>query len=111
MKRLVFVVIVAFSLCGAGCGRGERLPQGVLSAEDYADLLTDLYKAEGYFAITSDFQYKNLGGDMAFTYDTLLAEHGVTDEVMATTTEYYLNHRDQYKQVYDRVVENLGGAE
>ena len=111
MKKLVLVAVVTLLLSVVGCGRGERLPEGVLSIADYAGLLTDLYKAEGYFAITSDYQYNKLGSDMAATYDTLLATHGVTDEVMTATTDYYLNHRDQYKQVYDLVMENLGNAE
>lgn len=111
MKKLVLGAVVLLSLYGTGCSRGDRLPEGVLSVDAYADLLTDLYKAEGYFAITSDYQYKNLGSDMAATYDTLLATHGVTDEIMTATTDYYLNHRDQYKQVYELVVEHLGSAE
>ena len=110
MKRLHLVVAILL-LSMTGCKQKEVLPEGVLDEARYSALLTDLYLAEGYFAITSDFQYKNLGADMAATYDTLLAQHQVTPEEVDRSASYYLQHRDKCKRVYEQVVENLNQAQ
>lgn len=108
--RFHYVIFVFLLLpTVVGCQHKEEMPSGVLSVEEYADVLTDLYLAEGYFAITSDFQVQSLGDDMVGTYDTLLAMHGVSYEVLTATTEYYLNHREENKRVYELLTENLEG--
>ena len=110
MKSVHLIVAISLLLSVASCKHNEPLPEGVLDESRFAALLTDLYLAEGYFAITSDFQYKDLGSDMAATYDTLLAEHQVTPEELDLSTTYYLQHRDKYKRVYERVMDNLDQA-
>ncbi|KWW29701.1 MAG: hypothetical protein AUK63_1301 [bacterium P3] len=111
MKRKSLIGgILLLLMAVAGCHHNEQLPQGVLSVSEYADLLTDLYLAEGYFAVESDYQYKKLGADMAGTYDTLLAQHHVTPEILETTSIYYLKNRVLYKEVYELVTENLNDS-
>ena len=107
MKRIRLIVAILLMASVTGCKHAEKLPEGVLTVEAYADLLIDLYLAEGYFAITSDFQYKNLGADMAGTYDTLLAQHNVTQESLTATANYYLNHREQNEAVFNLVMAQL----
>ena len=107
MKRIGLIVALMLLVVVVGCKHNEKLPEGVLTVEEYADLLADLYLADGYFSVTNDFQFKNLGADMAGTYDTLLAEHHVTQESIIATSSYYLDHREENKKVYDLLMKKL----
>lgn len=107
MKNMQLVVAISLLLGVAACKHNEPLPEGVIDESRFAALLTDLYLAEGYFSVTSDFQFKALGPDMVATYDTLLAQYQVTPEELDRSTTYYLQHKDACNRIYEQVMENL----
>lgn len=107
MKTRLLAIALLLAATTLGCHRSEPLPEGVLSPQAYSDLLTDLYLAEGLLGVETNFTYKDLDSNMIVTYDSLLSQHQTTPEIFEATTNYYLQHRELFKQICDQVVENL----
>ena len=102
------LTLMLLPLLLVGCAsHPDPLPEGVMSQEQYTQLLTDMYKAEGVFAISSNYQYDNAAADIAGTYDSILKSYGVTVAQIDSTRQYYMCHREQYKEIYNKVIENL----
>lgn len=94
-------------LLASACTPDKELPVGVLDEESYANLLTDLYLAEGCFAVEGNYQYHALEPALTGTYDTLLTEHRVTVGQLDTTAAYYMQHRRALQRIYERLNDNL----
>ena len=103
-------VAAAILLLTAGCKPQDNRPPNILDEDRYVALLTDLFLAEGYFAIESGYSYRTMDTALAGCYDTLLALHGVTLGQLDSTATYYIQHRESNQRIYDRVLENLNAT-
>jgi hypothetical protein len=104
MTRLGLIIILLCDLTMA-CAPDKR-PQGVLSREDYAALLIEVYLTEARFSqlpITSDSTMR-----LYLAHEPeLLEKFGLTDSTLTLTYEYYTNHPDELEKVYTAVVDTL----
>lgn len=107
MKPFRLTAAILLTCIAAGCHRSAPVPEGVLDQQAYVDLLTDLYLAEGLFAVESDFSYQHLDSSLVSAYDTLLARHRATPETFEISTAYYLQHRELSQQIHEQVMQNL----
>ena len=94
--------ILAFLMLLVGC---KSTPDGVLSHDDFVDLLVDLHKGEAY----TDIFFREFREDsMKATYQqSLLKKHGITQEEFDTTMVWYGAHIEDYISVYDDVIAQL----
>ncbi len=94
--------ILAFLMLLVGC---KSTPNGVLSHDDFVDLLVDLHKGEAY----TDIFFREFREDsMKATYQqSLLKKHGITQEEFDTTMVWYGAHIEEYISVYDDVIAQL----
>jgi hypothetical protein len=102
MTRLGLITVLIAIL--SGC-KNDR-PPGVLSREQYAALLIEVYLTEAKFSqlpITSDSTMR-----LYLAHEPeLLKKFGLNDSTLAVTYEYYTNHPKELEMVYTAVVDTL----
>ena len=97
--------LIFFALIASACGNNER-PPGVLSKQEYAAFLVDVYMAEATLSKLP------IGPDSAMRLylahePELLASNGVNDSIVKVTYQYYLSHPREMEEVYAAVVDTL----
>lgn len=99
MKKSILLFILGLAFLLAGCR-----PDGILSRDGMASLLTDLYMVDGCVesAYVSQQPWDSL--DM---YEPMLEAHGVTPEAFVASLDYYLRHPDDFAKVYKSVTRRL----
>ena len=104
---LVLAVASFFSSCGS-----EPRPQPpVMEEGQFVDFLTDAYLLEGFYAFESKYRFDTLQPEMIASYDSLLARHGISEEVFDTTVSWYTRHPEIYQRVHDSVMLRLTPGE
>lgn len=103
---------LSFLLClciVCGC-KDNGPPPGVLSKEEYAALLVQVYLTEARLSqlpIPSDSAMR-----LYLAHEPeLYARNGVTDSIAKITYQYYVSHPDEMEQVYAAVVDTLSFRE
>lgn len=98
-------LICLLALAGSACVQ-QQVPDGVLSREEYASLLVDIYLAEARvsgYTITPDSAMR-----IFKPYEAgLLKERGLTDSTVLITYRYYLDHPREMELVYNTVIDTL----
>lgn len=99
----LLAVVPFFSSCGS-----EPLPKPpVLEEARFVDFLADAYLLEGFYALESHYRFDTLQPEMIASYDSLLAQYGITREVFDTTVLWYAHHPDIFARVQDSVMVRL----
>lgn len=111
MKRLffsaVFVCVVLTSMTMLiSCGPQVR-PDGILDADTYVDYLTDVYIADGYFSVVTDYQYEQKSAEIVAVYDSILHKYGIVLDQVTKTNQYYLEHTAEFEEIHRRVIANI----
>ena len=84
-------------------------PGYVIGEDDMVSLLVDVHKGEAYVEMNSGSFYSD---SLKKTFrQTIFMRHNVTQEQFDTSLMWYGHHIDQYKKVYDRVIERLEDEE
>jgi Domain of unknown function (DUF4296) len=112
MKDFFNSRVLAFSLCAImacvlhSCNRGTDTPDGILSKDEMAKVLTEFYLKESKINslhVTHDsalvlFQYfKQKYGE----------ENDIADSTLETSYQYYLARPAALGEVYDRIIDSL----
>ena len=88
-----------------GC-REEKVPAGVLSKEEYAAFLVEVYLAEARLNTNSIQRDSAIGLYVPFE-EKLLQKRGISDSVIKITYQYYLSHPNEFEEVYTSVIDTL----
>ena len=84
----------------------EKRPAGILTKEQYAAFLIDVYLAEARFGqlqISPDSAMR-----LYLAHEPELhARNGVTDSIVKLTYEYYVSHPTELQEVYTAVIDTL----
>ena len=104
-KTALTLSVAALALLGA-C-RDDKVPSDVMDEEQMASFMQDAYLLEGYYAVSTGFMYDTMNAEMIASYDSLLAQYGITREVFDTTVSWYAHHPDIFARVQDSVMVRL----
>ncbi len=116
MKKIIRYILLILYLATVltACNKTNRSGidrSDVVPENDMVAILTDLYIAEGllnYPPVRSDFSSK----DSIENYIDVIVKHGYTKEEVDKSMRYYFIDKPQvYKNIYDKVIENLSGIE
>lgn len=72
-----------------------------------ADLLTDIYSLEGYYAVERGTDSLITDSVIVATYDSIFASHSVTPQQFDESLRYYMRHADRFSTIHKRVNETL----
>lgn len=106
--RFKFHMGLVFFMSGlllGACQKEER-PEGVLSQEELAKLMVEIYLAEGRMSNL------NIVKDSAMKYfipfeEKLIAKHQISDSTIRVTYQYYISHPQELEKIYDSVIDTL----
>jgi hypothetical protein len=103
VKTLVFsFLIFAF----VGCQKKEQRPSNVLDKQQLASVMIDLYLAE---ARLSSYPIQRDSSLALFLprENAILAKRNLQDSTLKMTYDYYLQHPDDFNEVYDILIDSL----
>lgn len=103
-SRLNILIVLTFAAVMTICSC-RRTPSGVLSRNEMAEVLADIYIGESvvesdYMAFQSDSARKALK-------QAILERHGVTQQQLDTSFVWYGHHLDRYIEVHERASDIL----
>lgn len=88
-----------------GCKKDER-PANVLSKEQLASIMMEMYMAESRLNGLS--MPKDSAAKLFMPFeDSVLMRAGVSDSIMRKTYQYYFDHPDELDKVYDIMIDSL----
>lgn len=101
-RRVPVLAIVVSMIMLAAC---KSTPDGVLSHDDFVDLLVDFHKGEAYV----DINYRDFREDSAKDayQQSVFIKHGITQQDFDSTLMWYGGHVEEYISVYDDVIARL----
>jgi hypothetical protein len=104
MTRSGLILVILVMIAGS-CTMKPK-PAGVLSKEQYAALLVEVYVAEAKLSqlpVTPDSTMRLY---LAHQPD-LLTKFSISDTTLKATYEYYLSHPKELEEVYTAVIDTL----
>ena len=102
------IVVSLFSLLAAtlvGCKKEQR-PSDVLSKQDLATLMVEVYLSEARLNTLPLVRDSSLKLFLP-RESAILAKRNISDSVLQKTYSYYLAHTDDFNEVYDIVIDSL----
>ncbi len=103
------VVMLALMVILAACKRDTR-PPDVLTREQMADLLVEVYVAEGKM-LNQPIQ-RDSGMKLFLPFEQkLLKKKNISDEVLSKSYKYYIDHPVEFEKVFDAVIDTLSVRE
>ncbi len=90
----------------AACGGRELKPRTVLTKEKLTALIIEMYLAEAKMDATS------LPRDSTIKFfvpreKQILEKLGIPDSTLKITYDYYLQHPNEFEEIYDAVIDSL----
>jgi len=104
---VVLALCATFTFSLSSCSSEPRPQSPVMDEATFVDFLEQAYLLEGFYALESHYQLDTLQPEMIASYDSLLAQYGITHEVFDTTVDWYAHHPDIYQRVHDSVMARL----
>ena len=101
MKKLFGIISLLVIL--AGC---SKTPNHVISEDDMASLLIDIYKAEAVIDDAQNKQFKTDSMKMKMRQSVFM-RHNVTQEKYDTSMVWYAHNLDVYGEVFDEIIKRL----
>lgn len=99
MRKLIVVIGWLLFL---GC---EERPEGVMSPDKMVDFMVDMHLAES--TINNDVRKFREKESKLQLYNDVFKKHNVTKAEMDSSLNYYLSEANDYKKIYNRVLERL----
>lgn len=96
------LVLSAVSACNH-----QRAPENLLPEDVMVDVLYESYLFEGYSAITTDYDYRQLAAETKSYYDDLFKKHDITQEQYDASVDYYMRNRMLFEGIYNQVISRL----
>ena len=107
MKKTI-LLLAALALLAA-CHRNRR-PDNVLDHPTMVAFLSDAYLLEGFYAVESGYRFDSVSDEVMGAYDSVMARHGISREMVEASMEYYSHHPEEYAVIHDSVLFILEGV-
>lgn len=107
MKCILNFLATACLLLAAAC---SSTPDYVISRDKMASLLADIHEADAVVELDRQ-KYQNNDSAKKILKQSLLANHGITEQQFDTSLFWYGHNMDIYKELYDDVVKILEARE
>lgn len=88
------VLVIGLSACTEPLKHSQRIPDSV-----YVDLLVDLYLVDAR-------HQEGLPPDTTLR-SAILSAHNISEDQLASTTQYFVENRDAFEVIYDKVIDKL----
>lgn len=104
MKKAALTLVALLTLCAC---HHNTTPDGVLDTAEMSAFLVDAYLLESYNAIENRSNPTDPTPAIRSAYDDILRRHGVTQQEVEASLDYYGKHPDEYRVILGRVSARL----
>ena len=104
MRTTTFALILLLGTSIA-CEK-EKVPEGVLTHEEMADLMIHVYLAESR-TLNVNVNKDSLYRLFRHYQDELMKKKGISDSTLAKSYAYYLEHPTELEEIYDALIDSL----
>jgi len=108
MFRYIFLILIFFSV--VACSTRPKVPKGFPNEKEMAELLADIYIAEGTIN-NSGFYHGKSDNKIPGYYRFVLDKHRLTKQEFDTVVSWYTAHPKLFKEVYEDVISILSEQE
>jgi len=96
-----FLLLAIISSC-----QKEKKPSGIMSHEEMAAVIVDIYLAEA--RLNGSLMVRDSARQVFKPYeDKLMLQKGVNDSILKKSYQYYLDHSTELEKIYDSVIDTL----
>lgn len=103
--NLKFLIVLSFLL--ACTSPKERIPEGILSQNEFANILKEVHLAEGVFELQKTNGKEDAQNALSNSYQTIFSSHNINETIFQKTLEYYANHPSELEEIYTDVLGEL----
>lgn len=104
------IKLLAILLLFSFCDSDQKVPSKYLDQRKMAAILTDVHLAEG--VMKANYILGDSAKEVApHFYASIYKKHGVKEELVLESLDYYSGQPAKFKLVYDQVLENLSKIE
>ena len=103
--HIFFVVLIAFAVSCVP-KPDNTPPPGLIDRDKFARVMVDVQLIEGMRVHKLGPRRQNMV-NMVPMYEGVFEKHGITEEEFRKTFDYYKDHPDLMKEVYEQVVDSL----
>jgi hypothetical protein len=105
IKRFVLCLLPALLLAIGGCEK-EKPPEGLIPVPEMIEIVKDIHLA-GAIVFKKDANNKDRSAYREMLYEEIFKSRNVDKEAFLISYDYYLDHPDQMKLIYDQMIEEL----
>ena len=87
-------------------GKTNSVPSRIIPKDKMVDVLVDIHLAEAA-ADTRGYTRQEINLMMASKYDTIFQKNETTFEQFKSSYDYYMDHPDEFSEIYSEVVNKL----
>jgi hypothetical protein len=105
--RVLYLIITGFFIMSIlSCSNKNDVPDGILSKEEMAQILTEFYLKEA--RVNNIHVSQDSSRKLMEYYRFKYAEQtGIPDSIVEASYQYYLSHPVALGEIYDRVIDSL----
>ena len=103
--NLKFLIVLSFLL--ACTSPKERIPEGILSQNEFANILKEVHLAEGGFELQKTNGKEDAQNALSNSYQTIFSSHNIDETIFQKTLEYYANHPSELEEIYADVIKGI----
>ncbi len=107
LKVITVFLLAAFTSCGFFRAPGKDSCDKILSRDQMADILADIYLLEAYMR-ESRLQKDAIDDSAKVFYRALFREHGVELEIFQEALDCYLLDRREMELIHEHILNDLG---
>lgn len=109
MRKLTAVAFLV-SACHSCTPEAVQLPEGILSKDKMIDVLLDIHVAESSTE-SRGLTTIQLNQLVSVKYEEVMKKHRTTFRVFEKSFDYYMEHPDQFEEIYLEIVNRLTALE
>src|SRR6476646_7295037 len=103
LSLVLFSILTLLVSCGS---KTNSVPSRIIPKDKMVDVLVDIHLAEAA-SDNHGLTKPEINLMMASRYDTIFQKHEITFEQFKSSYDYYMNHPDEFSDIYSEVVNKL----
>ena len=102
------IILSLLGILLLGCTTPEtKIPTGILSEAEFANMLKDVHLAEAAFELNKSKGMENAKNTLANSYQTIYKRYDITDTTFSKSLDYYTKNPEKLEKIYTDVLGKL----
>ena len=104
MKIILTILSVLLLACSSP---KTKIPTGILSETEFANILKEVHLAEAAFELNKNTELLNPRNNLANSYQSIYNKYDIDASTFSKSLNYYAKHPEILEKIYSAVLEQL----